>query len=195
MGDDEYHPLEQSGSNLTEAGGIGYMIVDVIDSLQIMGLEGEYSRARTWVSEKLSFERDDHFSTFEVCQETVYIHSVFSFLSCQTTIRVLGGLLSAYHLSGGDPIYLEKAIDLADRMLPAFETPSGLPFPLVNLGKGEGHRGKDSPGLSSIAEVATLQLEFRYLSHLTGDEKYWRIVEKVRGSLLKCPRNFVHLLK
>jgi hypothetical protein len=67
MGDDEYHPLEQSGSNLTEAGGIGYMIVDVIDSLQIMGLDDEYSRARTWVSEKLSFERDDDFSTFEVC--------------------------------------------------------------------------------------------------------------------------------
>ena len=67
MGDDEYHPLEQSGSNLTEAGGIGYMIVDVIDSLQIMGLDDEYSRARTWVSEELSFERDDDFSTFEVC--------------------------------------------------------------------------------------------------------------------------------
>ncbi|KIM47401.1 glycoside hydrolase family 47 protein [Hebeloma cylindrosporum] len=161
MGDDEYHPLGQSGSNLTEAGGIGYMIVDVIDSLQIMGLDDEYSRARTWVSEKLSFERDDDFSTFE------------------TTIRVLGGLLSAYHLSGEDPVYLEKAVDLADRMLPAFETPSGIPFPYVNLAKGEGRHAKDFPGLSSIAEVATLQLEFRYLSHLTDDEKYWRAAEKV----------------
>jgi hypothetical protein len=77
-------------------------------------------------------------------------------------------------------VYLEKAIDLADRMLPAFETPSGLPFPVVNLGKREGHHTKDFPGLSSIAEVATLQLEFRYLSHLTDDEKYWRAAEKVR---------------
>jgi hypothetical protein len=75
MGDDEYHPLEQSGSNLTEAGGIGYMIVDVIDSLQIMGLQDECSRARTWVSEKLSFERDGDFSTFEVClARNRYIH-------------------------------------------------------------------------------------------------------------------------
>jgi mannosyl-oligosaccharide alpha-1,2-mannosidase len=75
MGDDEYHPLEQSGSNLTEAGGIGYMIVDVIDSLQIMGLQDECSRARTWVSEKLSFERDGDLSTFEVCLARIrYIH-------------------------------------------------------------------------------------------------------------------------
>lgn len=78
-------------------------------------------------------------------------------------------------------MYLEKAIALADRMLPAFETPSGVPFPFINLGKSEGHHGKDFLGLSSIAEVATLQLEFRYLSHLTDDEKYWRAAEKVRA--------------
>lgn len=77
MGDDEYHPLEQSGSNLTKAGGIGYMIVDVIDSLQIMGLDDEYSRARTWVSEKLSFERDDDFSTFEVC---MFFHEIVMYV-------------------------------------------------------------------------------------------------------------------
>ena len=93
---------------------------------------------------------------------------------------MLGGLLSAHHLSGEDPIYLEKAIDLADRMLPVFETPSGLPFPIINLGRREGYYGKDFSGLTSAAEVATLQLEFRYLSHLTGNEKYWRAVEQVR---------------
>lgn len=67
MGNDQYHPLSQQGSNLTAAGGIGYMVVDVVDSLQIMGLQDEYARARTWVAEKLTFERDDRFSTFEVC--------------------------------------------------------------------------------------------------------------------------------
>lgn len=80
MGDDEYHPLEQSGSNLTEAGGIGYMIVDVIDTLQIMGLDDEYSRARTWVSEKHSFERDDDFSTFEVCMSATKLLYNFGFI-------------------------------------------------------------------------------------------------------------------
>lgn len=65
MGSDEYHPLSQHGSNLTEAGSIGYMVVDVLDSLHIMGLEEEYSRARQWV-EKLNFDVDGLYSTFEV---------------------------------------------------------------------------------------------------------------------------------
>ena len=92
---------------------------------------------------------------------------------------MLGGLLSAYHLSDYDPLYLDKAVELADRMLPAFDTPSGLPLPLVNLAEAKGYHTSDFPGLSSIAEVATLQLEFRYLAELTGDEVYWRAVEKV----------------
>lgn len=66
MGDDEYHPIDKRGSNLTRAGGIGYMVVDVLDSMQIMGLDSEYQHARKWVAEKLSFDRDDAFSTFEV---------------------------------------------------------------------------------------------------------------------------------
>lgn len=66
MGADEYHPLSQQGSNLTEAGGIGYMVVDVLDTLQIMGLRDEYLRARRWIQESLDFEKDGLFSTFEV---------------------------------------------------------------------------------------------------------------------------------
>ena len=96
----------------------------------------------------------------------------------KTTIRVLGGLLSASHLSG-DPIYLEKATELADRMLPVFDTDSGLPLPMINLEKRTGVPNEDTPTLVSTAEVATLQLEFRYLSQLTGDDDYWRKVENV----------------
>ena len=66
MGDDEYHPIEHKGSNLTDAGGIGYTVVDSIDTMLIMGLQEEYQRARAWVAEKLSFERDGDFNTFEV---------------------------------------------------------------------------------------------------------------------------------
>ena len=66
MGDDEYHPISHKGSNLTEAGGIGYTIVDAIDTMLLMGLDNEYVRARSWVERKLSFERDAEFNTFEV---------------------------------------------------------------------------------------------------------------------------------
>ncbi|KIO27809.1 glycoside hydrolase family 47 protein [Tulasnella calospora MUT 4182] len=179
FGHDEYHPLSQKGSNLSHNGGIGYMIVDSIDTMMIMGLEEEYERARNWIATKLSFEREGRHSTFE------------------TTIRVLGGLLSAYHLSSShshigepDPIFLEKAVDLGDRLLSAFETPSGLPLPMVNLATMEGISDPDNPGLVSTAEVSTLQLELRYLSELTGDEIYWRTGEKAR-----VHPNVMHLIR
>jgi hypothetical protein len=66
MGADEYHPISHKGSNLTEAGGIGYTVVDSIDTMLLMGLDGEYLRARSWIEHKLSFDRDAPFSTFEV---------------------------------------------------------------------------------------------------------------------------------
>ena len=92
---------------------------------------------------------------------------------------MLGGLLSAYELSGHDSLYLEKAVDLADRMMPVFETHNGLPMTMVNLGLRKGIPEKHNNGWASTAEVATLQLEFKYLSHLTGDQKYWNAVEKI----------------
>lgn len=52
--------------------------------------------------------------------------------------RVLGGLISAYDLSG-DAVFLEKARDIADRLLPAWNTPSGIPYNLINLAFGNAH--------------------------------------------------------
>lgn len=50
--------------------------------------------------------------------------------------RVIGGLLSAYDLSDDD-IFLEKARDIADRLLPAWNTPSGIPYNIINLMYGD----------------------------------------------------------
>lgn len=50
--------------------------------------------------------------------------------------RVVGGLLSAYDLSS-DKIFLEKARDIADRLLPAWDTSSGIPYNRINLVQGE----------------------------------------------------------
>lgn len=66
MGADEYHPIGHLGSNLTAAGGIGYTVVDSIDTMIIMGLDEEYQRARSWVQNKLDFDKDADFNTFEV---------------------------------------------------------------------------------------------------------------------------------
>ena len=50
---------------------------------------------------------------------------------------------------------------------------------MVNLAKYEGVDDPDVPGLVSTAEVSTLQLEFRYLSHLTENVEYWDKAERV----------------
>jgi mannosyl-oligosaccharide alpha-1,2-mannosidase len=113
---------------------------------------------------------------------------------------VLGGLLSAYHLTGEDPIYLEKAIELADRMIPVFNTPSGLPLTNVNLALREGRNDPHWPEFVSSAEVATLQLELRYLSVVSGNSIYWEKAESVRFTIyILVFANFVvkvmHILK
>jgi endoplasmic reticulum Man9GlcNAc2 1,2-alpha-mannosidase len=159
-GFDEYNPIKHKGTNLSPDGGIGYTIVDTIDTMLIMGLDEEFAEARDWVANELTFNRDGKFNTFEI------------------TIRVLGGLLSAYHLSN-DQIFLDKAIDLAERILPVFETQSRLPLSFVNLAQKTGQQDDDNRGMVSTAEAATLQLEFKYLSHLTDDYAYWNAVEKV----------------
>lgn len=69
MGSDEYHPISHRGTNLSTSGGIGYTVVDAIDTMLLMGLHQEYSRASNWVRNHLSFDRDGQsrcFNTFEV---------------------------------------------------------------------------------------------------------------------------------
>ncbi|GAA5891356.1 hypothetical protein JCM6882_004669 [Rhodosporidiobolus microsporus] len=169
FGFDDYHPISHTGGNMSPKGPVGYFVIDSLDSLLLTGMEAEYKRARDWVA-KLDFELDDKFHTFEI------------------TIRVLGGLLSAYHLSGEtDQMLLDKAVDLADRLLPAFDTPSGLPLSFVNLAKREGIADADNRGLTSVAEAGTLQIEFKYLSELTGNPIYWQKVEKVMEIIRSQP--------
>lgn len=68
FGCDEYHPVSGSGKNLTTNRGIGYMIIDSLDTMLMMGepVRGEYLRARRWVETELDFDRNGRYSTFEV---------------------------------------------------------------------------------------------------------------------------------
>ncbi|KAH7104958.1 glycoside hydrolase [Auriculariales sp. MPI-PUGE-AT-0066] len=159
-GSDDYHPIARKGRNFSTTGGMGYMITDAIDTIHLMGLKDEFTRARNWIANDLSFEHNGDFSTFE------------------TTIRVLGGLLSTYYLTS-DQAFLDRSVDLADRLMVAFKTPHGLPLSSVDLKKRQGVPDHGNPGMVSTAEGATLQLEFRYLSHLTDNITYWRAAEKV----------------
>lgn len=70
----------------------------------------------------------------ESCSHILFVHKCFILIGC----RVVGGLLSSYDLSG-DKIFLDKARDLADRLLPAWNTPSGIPYNFINLANGRPH--------------------------------------------------------
>ena len=173
---DEYHPISKTGKQMTPTG-MGWIIVDALDTLMIMNLTSRLSHAREWISTSLNYNQDSEVNTFE------------------TTIRMLGGLLSAHYLSTefsgmapldeddpgkpGEDLYLEKAADLADRLLGAFDTNSGVPLASVNLKTLKGVPSHDDNGASSTAEAGSLQLEFKYLATLTGEKIYWQKVEKV----------------
>lgn len=159
-GKDVYNPLSGSGKNIADKP-LGWMIVDSLDTLWIMDLKEEFQKAKNWVKTDLKYNQDNLVSTFE------------------TTIRMLGGLLSAFTFSGDD-VFLERAADLANNMLGAFDTQSGLPHSQVNL---KTTRGSSYNNDGSTAEVGTLQLEFKYLAKLTGEDLYWKKAEKVMAVL------------
>lgn len=68
-------------------------------------------------------------------------------------LRVLGGLLSAYDLSG-EPMFLKKAQQITDRLLPAWNTPSGIPYGSINLATGD----SNSPGWSGVYNLNHLKM-------------------------------------
>jgi mannosyl-oligosaccharide alpha-1,2-mannosidase len=138
---------------------LGLTIVDALDTIYIMGLTEEFSEARDWIDTSLHFDVNRDVNLFEV------------------TIRVLGSLLSSYHLSG-DKMFLDKALDLGTRLLPCFSSDSGVPYSDVNLATRKAHSPKWSPD-SSTSEVTTIQLEFRDLSRCTGDPKFEDSAAKV----------------
>jgi mannosyl-oligosaccharide alpha-1,2-mannosidase len=100
----------------------------------------------------------------------------------ETTIRYLGGLISAYDLSG-DPLMLQRAIELGDWLLPSLATKHGLAVGRYVLGSNP--KGAPS-GRSILSEVGSLTLEFTRLSMLTGDETYYQAVR--RWILCPSPR-------
>lgn len=65
--------------------------------------------------------------------------------------------------------------ELGNRLMPAFNSPSGIPYSDVNLATMVAHSPKWSPD-SSTSEVTTIQLEFRDLSRLTNDPTFENVI-------------------
>src|ERR1041384_6299437 len=117
--------------------------VDSLDTMILMDMDDEAAKTKEYILANLSFDKDIYVQNFEV------------------TIRLLGGLLSGYQLTN-DKRLLKLAEDLGKRLLPVFDSPTGIPYRFVNLKTGKTRGAETNP-----AEAGTLLIEFGTLSKLT----------------------------
>lgn len=165
-GKDELLPLSNGGQD--NWGGMGTTLVDSLSTLWLMDMKNEFYDARDWVRDNLNFGQ---------VKESV---SVF-----ETTIRNLGGLLSAYDLSG-DEVFLKKADDLGMRLMRSFDSKTGIPYGQVELfDGGQSYNTGWHSNEAVLSEIGTLQVEFRYLAKATGKNEYAINVMRALDELLK----------
>ncbi|RUP45700.1 hypothetical protein BC936DRAFT_147844 [Jimgerdemannia flammicorona] len=151
-GADENRPVSNTPSN--SRNGWGATIVDSLDTLWLMGLQDDFALARKHVA-KINW-RDTRKNLVD---------------AFETNIRYIGGLLGAYDLSG-DHLFLDKAIELADLLLPIFDSPTGLPYQFIDFSSGQPVKSGYPRGASILAEIGSFQLEFTHISQLTGNWTY-----------------------
>ena len=135
--------------------------VDALDTLTLMGAKTQADEARQIIDAKLNLDQDIYVKDFEI------------------TIRLLGGLISSYELTG-DKRLLELADDLGRRMLPMFDSPTGMPYEYVNL-----HTGAVRGSRSNPAEIGTLLLEYGMLALHTGKQVYYDKAKRAVMQLYK----------
>jgi len=128
--------------------------VDAFDTFTLLGLTKAAGEAKELILNRLDFNVDNEVQVFEI------------------TIRLLAGLITAYELDGNKK-FITLATDLANRLMPAFNTPTGMPYRYVHL-----QSGKTRDGINNPAEVGTLMMEFGKLSKLTGNKSYYTAAKK-----------------
>lgn len=133
---------------------LGLTIVDGVDTLIVMGLTNDVNLAVDWIENELNFaSKNENSNCFEL------------------TIRILAGLLSAYHLTGREKLK-HKAIEFGNILLHCYDTESRIiPYSDIDLRTQKAHPPQWNPH-SSLSEVTSLQLEFRYLTQITLDPVY-----------------------
>ncbi|KAF8348776.1 glycoside hydrolase family 47 protein [Amanita rubescens] len=165
FGHDDVAPIAQG--SVDGLGGWGASIVDALGTMVLMGFED-------WIAEAVKQIGKTNFNVTDT-DETI---SVF-----ETTIRWVGGLLSAYELTGYQyPILLEKAQQIGDKLVYAWSYGNTIPFGHLNF-------TTNSPvdAISNIAEAASLSLEFGTLSKYTKNQTYANLALKAVEHIAKLP--------
>ncbi|CAH2265563.1 jg10096 [Pararge aegeria aegeria] len=166
-GKDELKPMSKRAhlTSISRGGDLGTTIVNSMDTLYLMGMNNEFQEGRDWIA--------NHFHINDIDREL----SVF-----ETTVHFVGGFLSCYALTG-DTVFRDKAVEVADALLPAFDTPTGIPYPLINPSNKALRPYYWAGGNSILSEVGALHMEFTYLSEITGNNIYREKVARIRDLL------------
>lgn len=156
---DELAPI--SGGQKNQFGGWAATLVDSLDTLWIMNLKDEFEEA---VAAAVSID----FSASSLVEINVF----------ETTIRYLGGFLSAYDLSG-DHRLLAKATELGEMLLVAFDTPNRMPITRWNVEDARKLKAQTAHPVTLVAEIGSLAMEFTRLSQITGDPRWYDATHRV----------------
>lgn len=156
---DELAPI--SGSSKNTFGGWAATLVDTLDTLWIADLKDEFDDG---VEALLEIE----FNTIPKGETNVF----------ETTIRYLGGFISAYELSG-DRRLLDKAIEVAEMLYHAFDTPSRMPITRWNAKDAAEGKTQLASEEVLVAEIGSLSLEFTRLSQITRDDRWYDCIDRI----------------
>ncbi|PWN88406.1 seven-hairpin glycosidase [Acaromyces ingoldii] len=163
-GHDELKPVTEVPHD--NFNGWGATIVDALDTLLVMELPGEYDLARQHVR-----DIDFHLVGGE---RSAYGFSDGKIPVFETAIRYLGGFLSAYDLSG-DVLMRDRAEELAQLIMPAFDTPTGVPVGRIKFDQPS---YKSAAGGVILAEAASMLVEMTRLWQVTGNRTYFDRVQR-----------------
>lgn len=163
FGSDQLCPVSKQGKDwLGGNHGLGATIIDSLSTLMLMNMTDEWKEAANWVQE-LNFNQNSFFDTFE------------------TNIRVVGGLLSAYDYSS-DPMFLKKGREVASKLLRAFNSKSGFPYPRINFQTGD----VQETWSVNLAQLGTNIVEFLYLTLQTNDSQYQKTPNPLYRGYIHC---------
>jgi mannosyl-oligosaccharide alpha-1,2-mannosidase len=147
--------------------GWGATLVDTLDTLWIMDLKDEFELAISEVG-KIDFTTSTRkdIPLFE------------------TVIRYLGGLIAAYDVSSRKyPVLLAKAVELAEILMGAFDTPNRMPVTYYYWAPSYASQPHRAASKVVLAELGSLSVEFTRLAQLTKDNKYYDAVARITNEL------------
>lgn len=168
---DEVGPVD--GTAINNYGGWGATLVDSLDTLWIMGLKAEFEEAVAAVAQiNFSYSKEAILNVFE------------------TTIRYLGGFLAAHDLTeGAYPVLLEKAVEVADLLYIAFDTPNRMPILRWFWQGARDSIPQHASHANILAELGSLSVEFTRLSQLTNNPKYFDAIQRITNVLEEHQNN------